>query len=110
MNFLTSSQNNSLQVQRIIDANSWSNCVAFLEGTGEPIIQINKLSDSTTIVLNNPSSTICYNVLLQDTGSKTIYSYIVFDESYANLQTWISAQTGKKVLSIQESEKNYVTV
>jgi len=110
MNFSTTSQSNNEQVLRIIDANSWSNCIAYLEGTGETVIQINLVNNATTIVLNNPSSTVCYIVLLQDIGSKTMYNYIVFDESYSNLQNWISQQTGKKVISIQESEKNYVTV
>jgi hypothetical protein len=110
MNFSTTSQNNNEQVFRIIDANSWSNCIAYLEGTGETVNQINIISNATTIVLNNPSSTVCYYVLLKDTVSKTAYNYIVFDESYLNLQNWISQQTGKKVISIQESEKNYVTV
>ena len=110
MNFISLSQNNNEQVSRIINANSWSNCLAYLEGTGENILQIYKIEDSTLIVLNSPQSTNCYNILLQDTSSQENYNYIVFENNYNDLNNWISQQTGKTLVSFQLSEKSYVTV
>ena len=110
MNFQTLSQSNSVDKNRIINANSWSACLAYLEGAGESISQISKLRDQVTLLLPKPNSNICYNVLLKDTDTQESSSYVIFQDTFSDLQTWIAQQTGKTVVSINMTEKTYVTV
>ena len=110
MYFLTQSQNISNNIYRIINATSWSNCLSYLEGTGEIIQQINSLPDSVSVLANSPSSTNCYNVRLREASTGESFSYIIFQENYSDLQNWISQQTGKNLTQILFSEKTYVNV
>ena len=110
MHFLAQITLNGDDVTYIITANSWSNCLSYLEGTGGDIVQIIKLGDTTSVVLNTPSTTNCYNVALKDVNTQQRFNYVVFENSFTGLQNWISQQTDKQVTSIQFSEKTYVNV
>jgi len=110
MYFLTYSKLNGDENQRLIQANSWSSCLAYLEGTSEEISQILKVNDNVTVVIGNPNTTNFYNVSLKDSTTQQNSQYILFQNSYADLQTWVSQQVNKQVNSLSNSEKTYVVV
>lgn len=110
MHFISETNNNGVEITRLINASSWSTCFAYLEGTGESISQILKTPDSLTVVVGDPNTTDCYQVNLKDTVTQQSFNYIVFESTYQNLQNWISQQTDKKVNSIIYSQKTYVNV
>jgi hypothetical protein len=93
----------------IVNAPSWSTCLAFCEGTGRAITQIMSL-ENTEVVVNDAISTNCYQVNLKSTTTQLLKSYMVFDTSYDSLQTWIAAQTDFSVASINLQQKTYVVV
>jgi hypothetical protein len=98
----------SPSVIKIINAPSWSSCLAYCEGTGLGIVGINIWG--ATIVINDETSTNCFLVTLLSEGTRVTTNYMVFDTDYNILQTWINAQTGKTVMGITLSEKSYVVV
>ena len=110
MNFLATLTNSSIPVNKLINANSWSSCLAYCEGTGFEINNITQLSSSVTVVLNNTSSENCFNILFSSKTTSATYNYFVFDTDFDTLQTWLATQTDKTVVSIQTNKKSYVTV
>jgi hypothetical protein len=110
MNFNTFSKNGSTDVQRVINAPSWSSCIAYLEGAGETISQIIYLQSNTTVIINSPSSNNFYNIILEDDVTSAKFSYLILDDNFSNITTWISQQTGKSVVNIQQQTKSYVVV
>ena len=107
MNFLASFSG-SPTVTKIINAPSWSSCLAYCEGTGLGIVSISTYNG--TIIINDDTTNNCYNVSLLSEGTRVNTNYLVFDTDYNTLQTWINAQTGKTVLGLSVSEKSYVVV
>jgi hypothetical protein len=93
----------------IINASSWSNCLAYCEGTGIGISQIMNLAN-IEVVVNDETYTNCSQVSLNSNTTQTTTTYMVFDTSYDTLQTWIAAQTNKSVVSINLQQKTYVVV
>jgi hypothetical protein len=110
MNFLATLTDSGTQVNKVINANSWSSCLAYCEGTGFDITFISQISSNTTVVLNNPTSQNCYNVTLKSNSSSTGFNYFVFDTDFNSLETWLAEQTDTTVVGIQLSQKSYVTV
>jgi len=94
---------------KIINASSWSTCLAYCEGTGIDISQIWYLAN-TEVVVNDASSSNCYQISLKSSTTQLITTYMVFDTNYDTLQTWIENQTNKSVLSINLQPKTYVVV
>tara|TARA_R110000868_G_scaffold67277_1_gene199819 strand:+ start:317 stop:655 length:339 start_codon:yes stop_codon:yes gene_type:complete len=102
----TSPANSSL---KIINASSWSTCLAYCEGTGVDIGQILYLAN-TEVVVNDETTTNCFQVTLKSSTTQLRYNYVVFDTSYNTLQTWINTQTNKLVVSINLQQITYVVV
>ena len=106
MNF-QASFSNSPTVIKLINAPSWSSCLAYCEETGLVLNSMGSFNDE--IVINDNTTTNCYLVtLLSETMVNT--DHVVFDTDYNTLQTWINAQTGKTCIGIRLSEKSYVVV
>ena len=106
MNF-QASFSNSPTVIKLINAPSWSSCLAYCEETGLVLNSMGSFNDE--IVINDNTTTNCYLVtLLSETMVNT--NHVVFDTDYNTLQTWINAQTGKTCIGIRLSEKSYVVV
>ena len=106
MNF-QASFSNSPTVIKLINAPSWSSCLAYCEETGLVLNSMGSFNDE--IVINDNTTTNCYLVtLLSETIVNT--NHVVFDTDYNTLQTWINAQTGKTCIGIRLSEKSYVVV
>lgn len=97
-------------VFRLVNASSWSNCLSYLEGAGENVKSIAEVSPNVTVVVNNPSSTTCYNVTLEDQTTEVTSVFILVDNSYVSVQNWISQQTNNFPTMLQRQEKSYVTV
>lgn len=110
MNFILNLTDSGLAVNKILNADSWSSCIAYCEGTGFDINNITLLSSNATVVLNNPSSQNCFIILFVSKETNVTYNYFVFDTDFENLQTWLNTQTDKTVLSIQTNKYSYVTV
>ena len=110
MNFIATLTNSGTQVNKIINANSWSSCLAYCEGTGFDINFISQISSNATVVLNDASSQNCYNVTLKSDSSSVGFNYFVFDTDFNSLETWLAAQTDTTVVGIQLSQQSYVTV
>lgn len=106
MNFLVASETKN----RLVNASSWSNCLSFMEGTGESILSINKLPDATIVVINDQQTTNCFSVRLEDNNTQTQTQYFIFELNFENLKNWLSQQTGKSVVSIILNERIYVVV
>ena len=94
---------------KIINASSWSTCLAYCEGTGIDISQISNLAN-TEVVINDETTTNCFQVTLKSSTTLLQNTYMVFDTSYNTLQTWIGTQTNKIVTNITLQQKTYVVV
>lgn len=110
MYFYVTSKVGQDTISRLVNAASWSNCLSYLEGTGEDIQSIGIVSPNVTVVVNNPSSNICYNITLKDQTTEATSTFILVDNSYTSVQNWISQQTNKFPTILQQQEKSYVTV
>ena len=98
MNF-QASFSNSPTVIKLINAPSWSSCLAYCEETGLVLNSMGSFNDE--IVINDNTTTNCYLVtLLSETMVNT--NHVVFDTDYNTLQTWINAQTGKTCIGIRQ--------
>ena len=94
---------------KIINASSWSTCLAYCEGTGIDISHIINLAN-IEVVVNDETTTNCFQVTLKSSTTQLQNSYMVFDTSYNTLQTWIGTQTNKIVTNITLQQKTYVVV
>jgi hypothetical protein len=108
MNFLATLSNS--QVNKIINADSWSSCLAYCEGTGLNINSIVQLSSSTSVILKDSTTENCYNVSLRSNISTTSSNNFVFANDFNSLETWLADQTDFIVVGIQLTQKSYVTV
>jgi len=109
MNFQVSlSASPTVNVSKLINAPSWSSCLAYCEGTGLGLIGINVFRGE--IVINDDTTNNCYTVTLLSDTTNTNSFYYVFDTNYNTLQTWINSQTGKTCVGMSLQEKSYVVV
>ena len=92
MNFQVSFSNSPVVI-KLINAPSWSSCLAYCEGTGLVLNNISLYNGE--IVINDNTTTNCYTVTLSSDTTNVYSFYQVFDENYNTLQTWINSQTGK---------------
>jgi hypothetical protein len=107
MIFLASLGTSQSPEQFVINAASWSECLAYCEGTGQGILGIQYIPN--TIINYNEIGTNCYNV----TASKTLGSFenhYVWENSFDNLNTWIESQGFLSVQMVQFTNKAYVVV
>ncbi len=107
MNFLATIGTAQAPQQLVISASSWSSCLAYCEGTGEPIQNILQLQ--TFIINHNVSGTNCYLVSAVKTlGS--VENHYVWEDSFDSLNNWIELQGFLSVQQVQYSNKAYVVV
>jgi hypothetical protein len=107
MNFQASLGTGSTQEQRIINASSWSTCLAYCEGTGLNITNIQLLS-LVNIVQLDSETTDCYQGTIKVNGVAT--QYFVWANSFDSFNTWFDTLTNPVLQNIQFSNKLYVTV
>jgi len=107
MNFQVLLGEGASQESNFIVAPSWSSCLAYCEGTGKSFNGIQSLPN-TQVVLINSGTTNCYQVNLSVNGVNTPYS--VWSETYASFNNWLDSLTGAELISLQFTNKLYVTV
>ena len=107
MNFQVSFSGSPTTI-KIINAPSWSSCLAYCEGTGLVVNSISLMS--TQIIVNDESTTNCYSVSLISNTTNLPSTYCVFDTDYNSLQNWINSQTEKSVKAIILNQQSYVVV
>ena len=107
MNFQASLGTGSTQEQRIINASSWSTCLAYCEGTGLDIVTI-QLLPLVNIVQLSTETTDCYQGTIKVNGVAT--QYFVWANSFDSFNTWFESLTTPVLQNIQFSNKLYVTV
>ena len=108
MIFYVSFTNQSSQLPLIINASSWSSCLAYCEGTGNPLQSIQYLPNA--VANNNVTGiTNCYQVLVRNAQAEQVNHY-VWETDFNSLTTWIESQQFSQVLTIQNSNKSYVVV
>jgi hypothetical protein len=110
MNFLATLSNSGTQLNKMINANSWSACLAYCEGTGFDINIITQISSNVNVVLLDQTSQNCYNVFLKSNSSSTSLNNFVFATDFNSLETWLAEQADATVVGIQLTQKSYVTV
>jgi hypothetical protein len=107
MNFQAVLGTGSTQEQRIINASSWSTCLAYCEGTGLEITTI-QLLPSVNIVQLDSETSECYQGTIKVNGVAT--QYFVWANSFDSFNTWYEALTNPVLQNLQFSNKLYVTV
>ena len=90
---------------KLISGNTWGECVAYLEGTGDAIQAINV--QNVILIPNDTSSSNSYAVTLKDNVTGTQVYYIIYD-TYANVISWIQSQTGKTVQTLSYQNRQFV--
>jgi hypothetical protein len=89
----------------LVSANTWSDCTAWAEGTGNSIQSINVQQQTLRPI--NVSSDDSYNVGLKDTITNAISSYIIYD-TYTNIDSWIESQPSMSVQTINYQKRTFV--
>jgi len=107
MNFLATLTDYGLPVNKVINTNSWSTCLAYCEGVGSSINSINEI-DSINMVIVDSGATGCYQVTLKN-GSVTSTS-MVWASTYSSFNAWLDNQVDVELTTLQFSNKLYVTV
>jgi hypothetical protein len=107
MNFQVSLGVAPSQELRVVIANSWSTCLAYCEGVGSSINSINQI-DSVNMIIVDSGTNSCYQVNLKN-GS-VVSNYMVWASTYSSFNTWLDSQVDVELVSLQFSNKLYVTV
>ena len=107
MNFLVNLSSGVTQEQRIVNASSWSTCLAYCEGTGLTIVSIQSLPSSNIVQLST-ETTDCYQGTIKVNGVAS--QYFVWANSFDSFNTWFESLTNPVLQNIQFSNKLYVTV
>ena len=95
------------QEQFVINAPSWSACLAYCEGTGKQLYSI-QLQSSINIIYN-VEGTNCYLVSAKDSGGVS-QTYFVWESSFDTLNNWVEAQEFSSIQLVQYANKSYVVV
>jgi hypothetical protein len=107
MNFQAVLGTGSTQEQRIINASSWSTCLAYCEGTGLGILSI-QLLPTVSIVQQDSGTNNCYSGTIKVNGVTN--QYFVWANDFASFSTWYETLTNPVLQNLQNSNKLYVTV
>jgi hypothetical protein len=107
MNFQAILGTGLTQEQRIINAPSWSTCLAYCEGVGKDIQSI-ILIPTSIIVLHDLNTTNCYTTVIKI--NEVISQYVVWANDFESFTTWLNTLSNPIIQSITNQNKLYVTV
>lgn len=91
-----------------VSGSSWSNCLAYAEGT-EKEIQSIILSNFDNIILNDTSLSGLYLIILRDTTTQQTSNNIIYD-TFENSSIWVQNQSNKEVVNIQYQKRSFVAI
>ncbi len=97
------------QTSTLLSASTWSQAVAYAEGTGKNIQQMLN-PQNIELVLNAPSSTNCYQVSCKNIDTSTTQSFFVFEQDFQSLNTWIESLSNLEVTNLSNQQRNYVSL
>lgn len=108
MNFQATFTNSGLtQEQRFINASSWSTCLAYCEGTGLEIFDIQS-QPRANVVIHDSGTTNCYQAQIKYEGLTLLY--FVWANDFNSFMTWFDTLTDSIMVGVQNQNKLYVTV
>lgn len=102
-------ESNSKIDSYLISANTWSQCVSYLDSLGKKINNISINENSPNIIVNNQGSTECYNITLKNNTTNQISIYYIFD-SCTNSFNWAQQQSGLTISSFSNQTKTFVVL
>jgi hypothetical protein len=105
MLFNVSLQSSGIGYSSLVSGNTWGDCVSWAEGTGNLIQSIN--IQQQNLILVNSSSDESYSLVLKDTITNSLSTYIIYD-TYSNVDKWIEAQPHMAVQSIALQKRTFV--
>jgi hypothetical protein len=107
MNFHAILGTGATQEERIINTSSWPTCLAYCEGVGLSILQLQVIL-ITTMVLHDLNTTNCYNTSILVDGVPS--QYVVWANDFESFTTWLNTLSNPIIKSISNQNKLYVTV
>ena len=107
MDFLVNLSSGSTQEQRVINASSWSTCLAYCEGTELNIVSIQQLPNANIVQLGSELIN-CYQGTIKVNG--VAIQYFVWANNFDTFTAWFDTLTNPTLQNIQLSNKLYVTV
>jgi hypothetical protein len=97
------------QSSTLLSATTWSDAIAYAEGTGKAIGSINE-PYSPILILNSPLSDNFYQLTLKNKTTGLGSLYFLFEENFQSLNSWIELQTNSEVTNISYLQRNYVSI
>jgi len=91
-----------------VSANTMIDCISYFEGLGKKINMINVV-ENKNMIINNPSLNGCYNVLLKNSITNLVISYVIYD-NYENSLNWATQQSGFQINSFNYQSKIFVSI
>jgi len=92
----------------VVSGSSWSNCLAYAEGT-EKEIQSIILFNFDNIILNDASLSGLYLIILKDITTQETSNNIIYD-TFENSSTWAQNQSNKEVVTIQYQKRSFIAI
>jgi hypothetical protein len=90
-----------------ISGDSWSQCVAYCEGTGKEIQTISIYN--AELILNDSEIKDSYYVSLSNNVTEINKFYLIFD-TYQNTLTWIESQSDSSLTSLSYQKRTYILI
>ena len=90
-----------------ISGDSWSQCVAYCEGTGKSIQTISL--NNCELIINNTQTTDSYTISLSNNLTEINKFYMIFD-TYQNTLTWIESQSDSSLTSLSYQKRTYISI
>ena len=105
MLFNCSLQNGGIGISRVVSGNTWGDVASYCEGTGMVIQSINIMQQN--LIVNDGASTTAYQLSLKDDVTNLVSVYFIFD-TYQNVMSWVSSQTGKTLQALSTQKTSFV--
>jgi hypothetical protein len=101
---------NQMTEQYLIESDSWSNCVSYLEGLDKQISNISKQSQTTIIpVVNVSGITNCF-IITEISVNNIPTQHYVWENNIETLFNWIESQEITSIRNITNQQITYVVI
>ena len=90
-----------------ISGDSWSQCLAYCEGTGKDIQSISLYT--VTLIVNDSQTTNSYYISLTNNLTNITTFYLIFD-TYQNILTWIESQSDSSLTALTYQKRTYISI